>query len=131
MSAALLLDTHVLLWWLAKPRKLSRSTYARIETADVAVSVISLWELRLKADSGKLKLPAGPLPELIEGQHFRILPLKAEHVMRAADFGGMHGDASDRLLVGTARAERMVLVTRDARILEATAPLLGGLLMEA
>ena len=131
MSAALLLDTHVLLWWLLKPRKLSRRVYALIETADVAVSVISLWEARLKAGGGKLTMPPGPLPDLIERQGFRILPLRVEHVMAAADIGGMHGDPSDRLLVGTARAERMVFVTRDAQILESAAAVLGDLLMEA
>jgi PIN domain nuclease of toxin-antitoxin system len=131
MSSALLLDTHVLLWWLLKPRKLARPAYAAIETADVAVSVISLWEIRLKADAGKLALPTGPLPDLVERQGFRILSLSVEHVMSAADLGGMHGDPHDRLLIGSARAERMVFVTRDAQILERAAPILGKLLMEA
>ena len=131
MSSALLLDTHVLLWWLLKPQKLSRKAYGLIEHADVGISVISVWEARLKAQTGKLTIPPGPLPELIEQQGFRILPLRVEHVMAAADIGGMHGDPSDRLLVGTARAERMVFVTRDAQILESAATLLGDLLLEA
>ena len=129
--STLLLDTHVLLWWLLKPQKLSRKVYALIETADVAVSVITVWEARLKANSGKLVVPPGSLPTLIEQQGFRILPLRVEHVMAAADLGGMHGDPADRLLVGTAHAERMVFVTRDAQILEAAKPVLGNLLMEA
>jgi PIN domain nuclease of toxin-antitoxin system len=129
--SALLLDTHVLLWWLLKPRKLSRRAYSLIESGDVAVSVISVWEARLKADSGKLMVPPGPLPELIEQQGFRILPLRVEHVMAAADIGRMHGDPSDRLLVGTARAERMTFATRDAQILEFARPVLGELLLEA
>ena len=131
MSAALLLDTHVLLWWLLKPRKLSRHVHALIETADVAVSVIGLWEIRLKADSGKLTVPPGPLPGLIERQGFRILPLRVAHVMSAADIGGRHGDPMDRLLLGTALAEGMAFVTRDPRLLEVAAPVLGDLLVEA
>jgi PIN domain nuclease of toxin-antitoxin system len=131
MSSALLLDTHVLLWWLLKPRMLARTAYALIERGDAAVSVVSVWELRLKADSGKLKTPPGPLPALIEQQGFRILPLHVEHVMAAADIGGMHGDPYDRLLVGTAKAERMLFATRDAQILEFAAPVLGELLVEA
>lgn len=129
--SALLLDTHVLLWWLLKPRKLSREAYGLIESGNVAVSVISLWETRLKADSRKLVVPPGPLPTLIEQQGFRILPLHVEHVMAAADIGGVHGDPSDRLLVGTARAERMVFLTRDAQVLQFAAPILGELLIEA
>lgn len=68
---ALLLDTHVLLWWLLKPQKLSRKVHALIE------------------------------------------------------------NPYDRMLVGTARAERMVFVTRDAGILDSAAPVLGELLLEA
>ncbi len=129
--STLLLDTHVLLWWLLKPQKLSRKAYALIERGDVVVSVISIWEVRIKSDSGKLKVPPGPLPELIERQGFRLLPLGVEHVMAAADVGGAHGDPSDRMLLGTAYAERMVFATRDAQILEFAAPLLGNLLLEA
>lgn len=128
---ALLLDTHVLLWWLTAPKRLGRKAYAQIERADVAVSAVSLWEMLLKSERGKLHLPGGDLPTLIETQGFRILPLRAEHVQTAANLGGMHGDPSDRLIVGTALAERLVLVTRDAEILERAAPALGDLLMEA
>lgn len=51
--------------------------------------------------------------------------------MAAADIGGLHGDPFDRLIVGTARAERMMFATRDARILEHARPVLGELLLEA
>ncbi len=128
---SLLLDTHVLLWWLLKPQKLSRKAYALIERGDVVVSVISVWEVRIKANSGKLKVPPGPLPELIERQGFRLLPLSVEHVVAAADIGGAHGDPSDRMLLGAAYAERMAFVTRDASLLELAAPLMGALLVEA
>ena len=130
---ALLLDTHVLLWWLLKPQKLARKIHALIERADVAVSVsvISIWEMRLKQQNGKLTLPPGSLASLIEEQDFRVLPLRIEHVNAAADTGGMHGDPYHRLLVGTARAERIVFVTRNAGILDSAAPVLGELLLEA
>ena len=127
---ALLLDTHVLIWWLIDPKRLSRKAYAQIERADVAVSVIALWEMLLKSERGRLHLP-GDLPTLIEAQGFRILPLRIDHVQAAANLGAMHGDPSDRMIVGTALAERLVLVTRDASILERAAPLLGDLLLEA
>jgi PIN domain nuclease of toxin-antitoxin system len=128
---ALLLDTHVVIWWLISPQRLSRRAYALIERADISVSVISIWEMLLKRGHGKLKLPAGDLPTLIEAQGFRILPLSVAHVVAAADLSGLHADPDDRMIVGTAHAEGMILLTRDAQILERAAPLLGGLLIEA
>lgn len=127
----LLLDTHVVIWWLVSPQRLSRPAYAQIERADVAVSVISVWEMLLKGERGKLKLPAGDPAALIEAQGFRILPLRTGHVQAAANAGGLHGDPNDRMIIGTALAERLMLVTRDVQILERAAPLLGDLLLEA
>ncbi|MBA2721918.1 MAG: type II toxin-antitoxin system VapC family toxin [Methylibium sp.] len=127
----LLLDTHVVIWWLSTPQRLNRQAYRSIERGDACVSVISLWEMLLKLERGNLKLPAGDLGALLAAQGFRVLPLHVQHVQAAADLGGLHADPNDRMIVGTARAERMVLVTRDARILERAAPILGDLLMEA
>lgn len=127
----LLLDTHVLIWWLSAPQRLNRKAYGQIERADVAISVITAWEMLLKSAHGKLKLPRGDLRTLIEAQGFRILPLQFEHVQRAADLGAMHGDPGDRMIVGSALAEPRVLVTRDARILERAAAVLGERLLEA
>ena len=131
MRPSLLLDTHVLMWWLLTPSKLSRPAYRSIQRADVRVSVISLWEISLKREHRKLSLPEGSLHSLVEAQQFQILPLHSAHVQAAADIGGLHADPYDRLLVGTARAEKMVFVTRDAALLERAAPLLGDLLLEA
>jgi PIN domain nuclease of toxin-antitoxin system len=127
----LLLDTHVVIWWLVSPKRLSRRAYATIERADAAVSVISVWEMLLKSERGKLKLPPGEPGALIEAQGFRILPLRMAHVQAAARVGGMHADPNDRMIVGTALAEKLTLLTRDAQIIERAAPLLGDLLMEA
>lgn len=127
----LLLDTHVVIWWLVSPQRLSRRAYAHIERSDVAVSVISVWEMLLKSERGKLKLPPGEPGTLIEAQGFRILPLRMAHVQAAANVVGMHADPNDRMIVGTALAERLTLLTRDAQILERAEPLLGNLLMEA
>ena len=131
MSTTLLLDTHVLLWWLVSPSKLSRRAHRLIERSAAAVSVLSIWELRLKQESRSLVLPPGNLADLIAAQDFRLLPLTVEHVEAAAALGGLHADPYDRLLIGSARAERMCFVTRDAQILELAAPLLGELLLEA
>ena len=126
-----LLDTHVVLWGLTAPRRLGRTTLQILEHESVHVSALSVWELLLKHQLGKLTLPSGRLVEAIERAGARFIPLMPEHAESAAALGLMHGDPIDRLLVGTARAERMVFVTRDAQILESAAAVLGGLLLEA
>jgi PIN domain nuclease of toxin-antitoxin system len=126
-----LLDTHIVLWGLTAPRKLSRATRDILEREDVFVSAISVWELLLKHQRSKLTLPQGSLIGAIERAGAKLIPLTAEHAESAAALGLMHGDPVDRMLVGTARAERMVLLTRDAQILEFAAPVLGGLLLQA
>lgn len=126
-----LLDSHVVLWGLMAPRKLGRATLDILEREAVHVSAVSVWELLFKHQGGKLALPRGSLVAAIERAGARLIPLTPDHAESAAALGWMDGDPIDRLLVGTARAERMVLLTRDARILESAKTVLGELLMEA
>lgn len=126
-----LLDTHVVLWGLTARRRLSPAARRVLEHESVHVSALTIWELLLKQDRRSLRLPPGRLIDVIERAGAKLVPLLPEHAESAATFGLMHGDPMDRLLVGTARAERMVFVTRDAQLLEHAAPILGDLLMEA
>jgi PIN domain nuclease of toxin-antitoxin system len=80
---------------------------------------------------GDLALPDANLIAAIERAGATLMPLQASHADHAAVIGADHGDPTDRLLLGTARAERMAFVTRDARLLEVVKPLLGDLLIEA
>lgn len=126
-----LLDTHVVLWALTEPRRLSPATRDILNHAPVFVSAISVWEALLKHSQGRLRLPDGSLINAIERAGAQFLPLRPEHAESAAALGSMHGDPMDRLLIGSARVEGMVLLTRDAEILSRAGPLLGNLLMEA
>ncbi|MEO5770552.1 MAG: type II toxin-antitoxin system VapC family toxin [Burkholderiaceae bacterium] len=126
-----LLDTHVVLWALTEPRRLSPATRDILNHAPVYVSAVSVWEALLKHSQGRLRLPDGSLINAIERAGAQFLPLRPEHAESAAALGSMHGDPMDRLLIGSARVEGMVLLTRDAEILSRAGPLLGNLLMEA
>jgi len=126
-----LLDTHVVLWALTKPRRLSAATFRIIEQEPVFVSALSVWEILLKQSEGRLRLPEGSPIRTIERAGAELLPLRPEHAEAAGAFGALHGDPIHRMLIGSARVERMVLLTRDAQILERAVPLLGSLLMEA
>ena len=123
----LLLDTHVLLWSLTDPRKLSRRTREAVEDArnDVFVSAVSGWEIAVKRALGKLEAP-DDLEAGIRQQGFMPLHLTFLHAERAGALPAHHGDPFDRMLVAQAQVEGLVVVTRDARI-----PLYGIRTLEA
>ena len=103
----LLLDSHILLWWLADDPRLSRKARRFIERADVVyVSAATTWELALKASLGKLKMPEG-FVETVEEEGFTHLPVTPVHAMavRALPF--------DRLLVAQAAVEGLRLLTAE------------------
>ena len=116
--ARLLLDTHVLLWSLTEPQKLSRRTRDALEDAqnEVFVSSVSGWEIAVKRALGKLKAPDN-LETSIREQDFIPLNLTFLHAEQAGALPPHHGDPFDRMLIAQAQVEGLILVTRDARIL--------------
>ncbi len=110
----LLLDTHVLLWWLDDGPTLSERAREVIgDGANAAfVSVAALWEIRIKEALGKLALP-DDFEQVLEREPFLVLDVKAPHVHALKDLPMLHRDPFDRLLVAQAQTERLTLVTRD------------------
>lgn len=115
-----LLDTHSLLWWLASHPKLTRSARRHIEdAAEVFVSVVSVWEIVIKARLGRLDVPADVpafVREQLDRNGFTVLPVSLDHVLRVHGLPLLHKDPFDRLLVAQALHEAMPLVTRDGRL---------------
>lgn len=109
----LLLDTHVVLWWLAAD-PLSDDASARIAdpSARVVVSAASIWEASIKRSLGKLRVD-GSLAQHAADAGFELLPVLAGHAEAAGDLPHHHRDPFDRMLVAQAAAERLTLVTRD------------------
>ena len=126
-----LLDTHVVIWALSKRSRLSAQTLRILDEEDVHISALSVWEMLSKHQSRKLPLPRGSLIQVLERTGAKMLPLTAEHAEAGLSLAALHGDPVDRMLVGTARVEGMILLTRDAELLQRAAPLLGPLLREA
>ena len=116
--ARLLLDTHVLLWSLTEPQKLSRRTRDALEDAqnEVFASSVSVWEIAVKRALGKLKAPDN-LETSIREQDFIPLDLTFLHAEQAGALPPHHGDPFDRMLIAQTQVEGLILVTRDARIL--------------
>ena len=113
MAAQLLIDTHMLLWALASPKKLSARARQLIERSDVYVSAASIWEISIKAALGKLAIDAHQVLAAVEPAGFSLLPVTGEHAADVADLALHHKDPFDRLLVAQARAEPMRLLTDD------------------
>jgi len=113
----LLLDTHVVLWWLSGDRRLGRPVRSSIEQqADqVLVRAASAWELAVKRALGKLEPPARWHQEIIE-VGFEPLAITFDHAREAGELPRHHADPFDRMLVAQARLEALTLVSADPNI---------------
>ena len=113
----LLLDSHVLLWFLwQSPLLGGRATVAIADPGnEVFVSAASIWELALKRAKVLLDAPEN-LSSVVEQAGFLPLPLTLFHAEQAAMLPMHHRDPFDRMLIAQAQAEGLVLVTRDSYI---------------
>lgn len=112
----LLLDTHVVIWWLVDDPTLAEEIKSRLDhEPDVYVSPATIWEVAIKQAIGKLKEPED-LPERIRDSGFRELPVTSDHAMAAGRLPLIHRDPFDRMLVAQARCEGLTLVSRDPEI---------------
>lgn len=113
----LLLDTHVLLWWLGNHPSLDARAASAIADQDstVFVSAVSAWEISIKWALGKLKAPSD-LEARMESHRFEPLPINISHAMEAGALPRHHEDPFDRMLVAQASLERLTIVTADPRL---------------
>lgn len=116
----LLLDTHIWLWSLAEPKRLSRRVQHELRDVknELWLSPISTWEVLLLHAKGRIRLHAG-LQEWMASAtaHFREAPLTHEIVVAAYQLPLPHPDPADRFLAATAGVLNLTLVTADERLL--------------
>jgi len=113
----LLLDTHVLIWWLEGGKNIApklREQIARPDN-DIFISAASAWEIAIKKNLGKLKAPDN-LEEQITRHAFTPLPIKVPHALRAGSLPMHHCDPFDRVLVAQCQLEDLSLVTHDEKL---------------
>ena len=111
-----LIDTHILLWWLADDASLpdaARAEIARPEN-EVLVSAASAWEIAIKQSLGRLDAPHELLTALSDND-FDTLPMTASHALAAGRLPSHHADPFDRMLIAQAAAEDLTLITVDDR----------------
>lgn len=112
----ILLDTHVLLWWLNNNSPLSEKAYQVIceSTNLVFVSAATAWEISIKKALGKLQAP-DDLEDAIIANRFQSLPITVPHAWLAGQLPHHHDDPFDRLLIAQSKIEGFTLVTRDQK----------------
>ncbi|WP_205028018.1 type II toxin-antitoxin system VapC family toxin [Oleisolibacter albus] len=114
MSLGLLLESHAALWRIAAPDRLSgpaRRALAEPRTR-LHVSVVTAWELEMKAARGKLPLPPTLWGRMVEAG-ITFLPVSMAHALLAARLPLHHRDPIDRMIVAQAMTEGLTLVTKD------------------
>jgi PIN domain nuclease of toxin-antitoxin system len=108
-----LLDTHLLLWALSSPMRLSTETRRLIDTSGVYVSAASIWEVSIKASLGKLGADPTDILNALEPAGLSLLPILGEHAAKVAQLPPRHKDPFDRILIAQAMTEPMILLTND------------------
>jgi len=116
----LLLDTHIFIWWVDEPEKLSAAAISALEDEanELLLNVASVWEMQIKIQLGKLKLSL-PLKELVNNQQdandLRVSPVALTHVLALDSLPFRHKDPFDRLLIAQCIAEGLTIVTADSQ----------------
>lgn len=114
-----LLDTHVFLWALSKPDKLSGSVLQLLEDplSEIFLSAVSIWEASIKLRSGRLNLEGRTAADLLheaEEMNVRLINLEPDE---AATHGNLtedtHFDPFDRMLIWQAIQRDLILVSSD------------------
>ena len=116
-----LLDTHAFLWYFEDSDKLSETVADIIEDMNLQkyVSIASLWEFSIKYSIGKLQFDGGlsHLWDMILRNGFTILPITQSHLSNIIlNLPFIHRDPFDRLIIATAKADNMTILTDDGNI---------------
>lgn len=115
----ILIDSHVLIWLLYEPGKLSSQAKDYIQSAStVKMSTISLWELTLKFMKRKLAYSPDELAKGVEALNLERLTLQDEHLRELTSIKLPHGDPFDALLIAQSEAEACYFMTADRLLLK-------------
>jgi|SRR3989338_5657029 len=121
-----ILDTHVLIWWLDQPDKLSKKAKQEIDNAviktELKASSISIWEICLLVKKNRLKLTMDLqswIDKIEELPFLQFIPVDNKIALKSVLLNNkLHQDPADRIIIATTLIYGTKLVTSDKRILK-------------
>ena len=116
-----LIDTHCWLWWHIDPKRIGPEAIELIEDGDTTIffSVVSAWEIVIKYNLNKLRLPFHPyeyIPKRLEISYMDVLPVQLEHALYVEKLPDYHKDPFDRLLVAQVMVEKLTIISGDQQM---------------
>jgi len=117
-----LLDTHTATWYFTDDGNLSANAKMIIDNDDTAlyVSVASVWEIAIKVSTGRanfsLDVNVDSFTQELKNNNIELVSIHPKHLKIVENLPFRHKDPFDRLLVATAIAENMTLITADEKI---------------
>lgn len=117
---SVLVDTHALLWYASNDRKLSQNAKEMLESPfDRYLSIVSLWEISIKLNIGKLpsEVSFDEILSRVAVLQLRILPVTVEHTRVYLDLPRFteHRDPFDRMLVAQSIADQLTILSADSK----------------
>ena len=118
----ILIDTHILIWFLEGNNLLStqRQKLLSITQNEVFVSIASLWELSIKISIGKITLSKSlnQIIQQIEAENIEILPIQPLLVLEVEKMPYFHRDPFDRIIIAQSKVENFDLMSDDAEFVK-------------
>ena len=121
-----ILDTHVLLWSIFEPEKLSKTAQQILldKTCVKAISLSTMWEIGIKYRIKKLPLPKGvpSVFEVVKSRGYGYINIDKDCIEAYSTLPLKHGDPFDGIIIATAIVEKMTIITDDSKIQEYDVP---------
>lgn len=116
-----LLNTHVFLWWITNSPRLPKSVRIifKEKRNELFFSTASIWEVMIKSQLKKIKLPDKPkefIKEQLALNSIKILNVSLDHALEIYDLPKIHKDPFDRMLIAQVKVNRLPIITADSFI---------------
>ena len=113
-----IIDTHILLWLLSEPEKLTATVKKILQEDELYISMASLWEIAIKQSNGKLDLPFSPeeLYAICLERNIQVKQILPSHLNQLKNLPKIHNDPFDRLIICQSIAKNIPIITYDSKI---------------